>query len=85
MDSIYSLSISGNSTRRLTELGRMIPELAIQSHRNVVFFAEGNIDRSDIFMIEVTKKNQKVRKRKIFSLTCRVAALEIDSSNEIIQ
>ena len=82
--SIFTLSIDGSNTRRLTDVGNMVHEFAIQSHLNKIFFAEKNIDRSDIYMLEISKKNQRVNKRKIFSLDCRLVAMEADSSNEIM-
>ena len=50
-----------------------------------VFFAESNLERSDIYMLEISKKNRKVNKRKVFSLGSRLVAMEADHSNEVIQ
>ena len=81
---IFSLSLSGGNTRQLTDKGKMIPEFAIQGHMNKIFFAQKNLERSDIYVLEISKKNRKVVKRKVFSLSCRLIALEADHSNEII-
>ena len=63
----------------------MIPEFAIQGHLNKIFFAQKNLERSDIYVLEISKKNRRVVKRKVFSLSSRLIALESDHSNEIIQ
>ena len=63
----------------------MVPEFAVQSHLSKVFFAESNLERSDIYMLEISKKNRKVNKRKVFSLGSRLVAMEADHSNEVIQ
>ena len=36
-------------------------------------------------MLEISKKNRKVNKRKVFSLGSRLVAMEADHSNDVIQ
>ena len=52
--SIFSVSLSGSNTRRLSEFGKMVPEFTVQSHLNKVFFAERILDRSNIYMLEIS-------------------------------
>ena len=42
--SIYDISIQGNTTRRLTEPGMMIPEHMVQSQNNNLFYAEFDLE-----------------------------------------
>ena len=35
-------------------------------------------------MLEISQKSQRVIKRKVFSLSCRLIAMESDTSNEMI-
>ena len=44
-------SISGGSTRRLTDPGKMVPEYVIQGCQNRIFLAEENLDRSEIHIM----------------------------------
>ena len=69
----------------MTDKGKMIPEFAVQGHENKIFFAQKNLERSDVYVLEISKKNRKVIKRKVFSLSSRLIALEADHSNEVIQ
>ena len=64
------MSISGSNTRRLTDHGKMVNEYIIQGCKNRVFLAERNLDRSEIYMLSLSKKHPKVLKQKVFSLEC---------------
>ena len=68
--SIYLVSISGCSTRRLTEPNEMVREYMVQGQNNRLFYAERNLDRDNIFMLYLGKKSSKAKKRKIFELEC---------------
>ena len=68
--SIYLVSISGCSTRRLTEPNEMVREYMVQGQNNRLFYAERKLDRDDICMLYLGKKSSKAKKRKIFELEC---------------
>ena len=78
-------SISGGSTRRLTDPGKMVPEYVIQGCQNRIFLTEENLDRSEIHMLCLSKKHAKVLKHKVFSLECQLVGMETDTSNEKTQ
>ena len=52
---------------------------------DMVYFAEKNTDRSDIFVINLSRSTIKAKKCKIFSLHAKMIAIEIDNSNQVIQ
>ena len=83
--SIYILSNCGRIARRMTLPDKMIPEYIIQGQNNRLFYGEYNLDRSDICMLSLTKKDRKVKKKKIFALECLMIAMESDNTNEMIQ
>ena len=59
----------------------MIPEYMIQDQQNNVFYGEHNLELSEIIMLSVPEVTWKVSKRIIYTLGCRLAALESDNSN----
>ena len=70
----------------MTDHGKMEPEYTIQGYKsNRVFFAEKNMDRSDIFMIKLAISVPKAKKCKIYELSARMIAIENDNSNKMIQ
>ena len=83
--SIYIASLSGGSTRRMVDHGKMEPEYAVQGFKDSVFFAEKSIGRSDIYMLKLAKSSLKAVKRLIFELPAKMVAMENDNSNQNIQ
>ena len=70
----------------MTDQGKMESEYTIQGYRNNrVFFAEKNLDRSDIFMLKLTSSVLRAEKSKIFELSAKMIAMEVDNSNKMIQ
>ena len=58
--SIFTVSINSNNYRRLTSPGRMSQEYMIVGHNDGIFYAENDLDRSSIHMIELNGKTLKI-------------------------
>ena len=69
----------------MTDQGKMESEYTVQGFRNNrVYFAEKNMDRSDIYMLKLTSSVLRAEKFKIFELSTRMIAMEVDNSNKMI-
>ena len=61
--SILSVSVSSNNYRRLTNPDKMACEYFIRGSNDQIFYAENDLDRSSIHIIELSSKTLKVKNK----------------------
>ena len=60
----------------------MTQEYMIVGSHDGIFYAENDLDRSSIYMIELIGKTMKIKNREIYQMSSQVIAFNTDNSNE---
>ena len=52
---------------------------------NELFFAEFNLDRTQIFRLDLEGKVLRAQKKKVYDLECYLIAIQPDASNDVME